>query len=146
MRIVPSFLVLLVSASIASADPHVTRVTTVATGSCSTDGGAAKCSTGVRYLGELIQLWFNSNLQDKPLACAADVKPGSFTIKLGYGYNDGKVFLQDDDKVKAKWPDCVQTFATRASEKLLEWWHVLQPIDGTIDINSSYKVTITIKR
>ncbi len=136
---------LALASAVASADPHVAKVGDVTTGTCNTDGGNVTCSPGVRYLGSLVQSWWNFSLTDKPLACAADVKPGSFTFTFGYGYNEGKIFVQDNAKVQEKWPACVSDFVKQSSDKLLEWWKVLQPIDGSIDVNSKYKVTITIK-
>jgi hypothetical protein len=145
MRVQVLFVSLLLM-GVAYADPHVAKVTSVSTGSCGTDGGPVKCSTGVQYLGELVRMWWNDHTSEDTLVCATDVKPGTYTVKVGFDYNNGDYSVRDGDKTQAKWPGCVKDFAKQGSEKLLAWWHMLQPIDASIDVNAVYKITIAIKK
>jgi hypothetical protein len=133
-------------ASSAFADPKIAKVTSVKSVQCNTDGGSVTCSMGIKYMGTLVQSWFNQELADKPAACAADVKPGNVTFRFGYEYNDGNMLIYDADKVQAKWPACVKDFAKRVNDKWLEWYKMLQPIDQSIDVRNEYKVTIAIKK
>lgn len=136
--------VLLAMTTLAAAEPHV-RVKTVTTVACETDGGPEKCSSGVRYLGDLVQRWFDRELKDHPLACSAADK-GEYSFHFGYEYNSGEVFVLEEEKRQAKWPACVQQFSKQVTVKLLEWWKMLQPIDDTIDVRSKYKVTIAVTK
>ena len=129
-----------------AAGTHIAKVTNVTTVRCDTDGGRVPCPTGVRYMGELVQSHFNTELESAPIDCAGDLKPQSLTFQFGYDYNAGATVLQDTDKVQAKWPACVKTFAKQAGDTLLTWFKLLQPIDGSIDVSSNYKVTIAIKK
>jgi hypothetical protein len=127
------------------AGPTVAKIASVKTNGCSTDGGNASCSSGVHYLGDLVKQWWNEQLEQTAIACA-DAKPGTYSFRFGYGYNDGKTFLLDSEKAQAKLPACVKDFADKLGGKYMEWWHILQPIDGSIDVNTDYKVTIQIKK
>jgi len=125
--------------------PRITKIAKVVLGGCGTDGGAVKCPTGVKYMGELLQSTWNSTLESAPIACA-DAKPGSYSFTIGFGYNDGTMGTFDDDKHKAKWPSCVAPLAADMSAKWLEWFKLLQPIDPSIDVNNGYKITIKIEK
>jgi hypothetical protein len=121
------------------------KVDRVTAASCETDGGAVACSEGVRYLGGLLRSYFNAQLdQGGPIACGT-ARPGRYTFRMGYEYNGGTMYFPDRDAVVAKWPSCVGQFRDKAGQKWLEWYHVLLPLDQSIDVRSEYTVTVTIK-
>lgn len=128
------------------AGPRIVAIKDVTTTGCGTDGGSVTCSSGVRYLGDLVRIYFTNQLNDKAIDCAADAKAGSVTFHFGYEYNDGTVNVSDDPKVQAKWPACVKDLTDQIDKKYLEWWKMLQPIDPSVDVRSGYKVTLTIKK
>ena len=125
--------------------PTLVRVTKVALGTCSTDGGTEPCPSGTKYLGDVIQSYWNNELGIKPLDCPGGTA-GSYTVRIGFDYNGGSVDVRDSDKAQAKWPTCVREFAKQAGAKWLEWYKVLQPIDGRIDINNEYKITVQLRK
>ena len=118
------------------------KVTKVAIGACSTDGGKVKCPTGLVYLGEIIQRSWNAELEAKPVACAYVTKKTE-TFELVYEYNDGTATIRDAEKSKA--PPCVQDFSKQVATKYLEVFKKLRDIDPSIDVRTSYKITVSMK-
>lgn len=143
MKLAASAIVTLLSTS-ALAETHLTAVT-AQTVTCNTDGGAAKCSSGVRYLGELIQIYWTDQLKEKPLACG-DAKPGSVVIQFGYEYNDGTTYAGDEEKVAAKFPPCVKEFEKQAQAAYLEWWKWIHRLDTSVDVRTLHKVTLKLSK
>jgi hypothetical protein len=110
----------------------------VTVGHCSTDGGTTSCPTGVKWLGEVLSRQLNDALSQTPVTCD---KGGTVKAWLEYGYNDGSVFVGDE----AKLPPCMQGLMKTWSANLLEYWKTAQKLDPTIDMNSRYDITFTVK-
>jgi hypothetical protein len=121
------------------------QLTKVVAAGCSTDGGSQPCPTGTRYLGEVLKRYLADHDEETTRDCAFGTKAGTFTVHLAFEYNDGTMGFIDEPKAQAKWPDCVKDFATHAGELWHGWYKILQPIDPTIDVRTTYKLTIAIK-
>ncbi len=136
---------ILALSSAASADPPakkdpVFKTLTVRSTACDTDGGKVSCSTGVKYLGELLGKTYTYDFDENARTCAG-VKPGKYTFRFGFEYNDGAMFVEKEEKLSP----CVLAFAHEAVARYLANWHVVRPIDPTVDVRSYYEATITLK-
>ncbi len=136
---------ILALSSAARADPPakkdpVFKTLTVRSTGCDSDGGKVSCSTGVKYLGELLGKTYTYDFDESPRTCAG-VKPGKYTFRFGFEYNDGAMFVEKEEKLSP----CVLAFAHEAVARYLANWHVVRPIDPTVDVRSYYEATITLK-
>ncbi len=134
-------LTVLLAATPVVAEPELTRIDKVVATKCSTDGGAMNCPSGVKYMGELIQKWGYAQLLEKPQACPG-AKPGPMTFGLGYEYNDGQIYIADESKL----PGCVKSLATKLGAKWLEIYKFIQPLDPSVDVRNTYKITVMIRK
>jgi hypothetical protein len=131
-------------ASPTATGPHIATVSATV-GTCSNDNGKLACPAGVKYLADVIGAQWTFELTNKPVACAADVKPGAFTFSFSKSVSDdSETKLDDDVKAQAKWPACVKDFSASVTKKWLEWQRALQSIDERTQVGSSYKVTVTV--
>jgi hypothetical protein len=136
---------ILALSSAASADPPakkdpVFKAFTVRATACDSDGGSSPCSSGVKYLGEILGKGYTNDFADNARTCAG-VKPGKYTFRFGFEYNDGAMFIEKEEKLSP----CVLAFAHEAVARYLANWHVVRPIDPTVDVRSHYEATITLK-
>lgn len=90
----------------------------------------------MKYLGELLGKTYTYDFDENARTCAG-VKPGKYTFRFGFEYNDGAMFVE-------KSSPCV-LFAPEAVARYLANWHVVRPIDPTVDVRSYYEATITLK-